>query len=46
MFNFDYVTKKDIKQHNPDCPKVPDHPYRILIVGSSGSPKSQMHYLI
>ena len=46
MFNFDYVTKEDIKQHNPDCPKVPDHPYRILIAGSSGSPKSQMHYLI
>ena len=32
MFNFDYVTKEDIKD--------PDHPYKILIVGGSGSGKT------
>ena len=35
MFNFDYSTKEDIKEHNPNCPKSPDYPYRILIVGGS-----------
>ena len=34
--NFDYITKKDIKEHNPNWPKIPDHPYRILIIGGSG----------
>ena len=37
MFNFDYLTKKNIKEYNPNWPEFPDHPYRILIVGSSGS---------
>ena len=35
MFNFDYITKEEIKEHNPKWPKIPDHPYRILIVGGS-----------
>ena len=30
MFNFDYITKEDIKQHNPKWPKLTDHPYRII----------------
>ena len=34
--NFDYITKKDIKEHNPNWPKIPDHPYQILIIGGSG----------
>ena len=25
--NFDYITKKDIKEHNPNWPKIPDHSY-------------------
>ena len=37
MFNFDYTTKDDIKQHNPDWPGIPDHPNRILTVGASRS---------
>ena len=37
MFNFDYITKEDIKEHNPNWTENPDHPYRILIVGGSGS---------
>ena len=37
MINFDDVTKENIKEHNPNWPEIPDHPYRILIVGGSGS---------
>ena len=33
----DYITKKDIKEHNPNWPKNPDHPYRIKIIRGSGS---------
>ena len=35
--NFDYITKKDIKENNSKWPQIPDHSYRILIVGGSGS---------
>ena len=35
MFNFDYITKEDIKEHNPNYPEILEHPYRILIAGSS-----------
>ena len=31
MINFDDGTKENIKEHNPNCPQIPDHPYRILI---------------
>ena len=37
MFNFDYITKEDKKEHNPNWPEIPDHAYRILIIGGSGS---------
>ena len=40
MFNFDYITKEDIKEHNLNWPETHDHPYRILIVGVSGSGKT------
>ena len=40
MFNFDYITKEHIKEHNPNWPDIPLHPYRILIVGVSGSGKT------
>ena len=29
-----------IKQHNSKWPYIPDHPYRILIIGGSGSAKT------
>ena len=29
MFNFDYIRKEDIKEHNPNWPEIPDHPYRV-----------------
>ena len=40
MINFDDVTKENIKQHNPNWPAIPDHPYIILIIGHSGSRKT------
>ena len=40
MFNFDYIRKEDIKEHNPNWTENHDHPYRILIAGGSGSGKT------
>ena len=28
--------KINILEHNPNWPQIPDHPYRILIIGGSG----------
>ena len=28
--------------HNPNWPFIPDHPYRILIIGGSGSEKTNV----
>ena len=39
MTNFDDIVKEIIKEDNPNWPQIPDHPYRILIIGSSGSGK-------
>ena len=39
MINFD-VTKENIKEHNSNWPQILDHPYRILIIGGSGSGKT------
>ena len=38
MINFDDVTKK--KKHNSNWLKIPDHPYRVLIVGGLGCGKA------
>ena len=38
--NFDGVTKENIKEHNPSWPKIPDHPYIILMIGGSASGKT------
>ena len=40
MINFDDFIKENIKEHNPNWPEIPDHPYRILLVGGSGSGKT------
>ena len=34
------LQKEDIKEHNPNWPEIIDHPYRIIIVGGSGSVKT------
>ena len=39
MIHFDDVIKENIKEHNPNWPKIPDQPYRILITGGSRSGK-------
>ena len=40
MINFDDYTNENKIEHNSNSPYIPDHPYRILIVGSSGSGKT------
>ena len=40
MINFDDYTNENIIEHNPKWPYIPDHPYSILIIGSSGSGKT------
>ena len=40
MFRFDYIANKDIKEHNPNLPKILDYLQRILIVLGSGSGKA------
>ena len=37
MINFDDVTEESMKKPNPNWLQIPDHPYRILIVGGTGS---------
>ena len=46
MTNFDNVTKENIKEHNPNWPQIPDHPYRILITGGSGSGKIKSLFIL
>ena len=40
MFNVDSITKENNTEHNKKWPFIPDHPYRILIIGGSGSRKT------
>ena len=40
MINFDDYTNENKIEHNSKWPHIPDHPYRILIVGGSGSGKT------
>ena len=40
MINFDEYTNENKKEHNLNWPYIPDHPYRILIIGGSGSGKT------
>ena len=41
MIKFDDVTRENIKEDNPNWPQSPDYPYRILIIGGSGSGKKK-----
>ena len=40
MFNLDDITNENNKEHNKKWSFIPDHPYRILIIGGSGSGKT------
>ena len=39
MINFNDITKENTREHNTSWSLVPDHPYRILIIGGLGSGK-------
>ena len=40
MINLDDYVNENKTKHNSKCPYIPDHPYRILIIGGSGSGKT------
>ena len=40
MINLDSITNENNKGHNKKWPYIPDHPQRILIIGGSGSGKT------
>ena len=40
MINFDEYTNENKIEHNSKWLYIPDHPYRILIIGGSGSGKT------
>ena len=40
MINFDDSVNENKTGHNSKWPCIPDHPYRILIIGGSGSGKT------
>ena len=42
MINFDYIVNENKTVHNKNWPYIPDHPYRILIIGGSGSGKTNL----
>ena len=39
-FNIDDITNENNKEHNSKWQNIPDHPYRMLITGGSGSGKT------
>ena len=40
MLNIESITNENNKEHNEKWPYIPDHPYRILIIGGSGLVKT------
>ena len=42
MINFDDYANENKTIHNKNWPYIPDHPYRILIIGGSGSGKTNL----
>ena len=42
MINFDNYVNENKTEHNKNWPYIPDHPYRILIIGGSGSGKTNL----
>ena len=40
MINLDDITNENNKEPNEKLSYIPDHPYRILIIGGSGSGKA------
>ena len=42
MINFDDYVHENKTKHNKNWPYIPDHPHRILIIGGSGSGKTNV----
>ena len=42
MINLDNIINDNNNNHNEKWPYIPDHPYRILIIGGSGSGKTNI----
>ena len=42
MINFDDYVNKNKTRHNKNLPYIPDHPYRILIIGCPESGKTNL----
>ena len=42
MINFDDCVNENKTEHNKNWPYIPDHPYRILLTGGSGSGKTNV----
>ena len=40
MINLDSIINENNREHNEKWSYIPDHPYRILIIGGSGSGKT------
>ena len=40
MLNVDDITNNNNKKHNEKWSYIPDHQYRLLIIGGSGSAKT------
>ena len=42
IINFDNYANENKTKHNKNWSYIPDHPYRILIIGGSGSGKTNL----
>ena len=42
MINFDNSVNESKTKHDKNCPFIPDHPCRILMIGGSGSGKTNL----
>ena len=42
MFNLDDIINENNDDHNLKWPYIPDHPYIVLIIGGSGSGKTNV----
>ena len=40
MISLDSITNENNEEHNEKWPYISDHPYRIMIIGGSGSRKT------